>query len=124
MIFQGFESPPPGEISRTFILKIVKKLILTNIGNDSSDEDRQPIEQASANRSRRPKQQNYQASLPGTSMEQRQRDHSGRGTQSIDLSRADPCRQSSSMTQSRNSKHTSNHKRSISSSGKKKNVKY
>ena len=78
MNFQGFESPPPGEISQTFILKIVKKkLILTNIGNDSSDEDRQPIEQASANRSRRPKQQIYQASLPGTSMEQRQRDHSG-----------------------------------------------
>ena len=89
------------------------------VGHDSSDEDREPIEQASANRSRRPKQQIYQASLPGTSMEQRQRDISGRGTQSSDLNRADPNRRSSSMTRRRNNKHTSSHKRCFSSSGKK-----
>ena len=92
------------------------------VGNSSSDEDRQPIQQASADRSRQLhqlKKLSYKTSLPGTSMEQRQRDHSGRGTQSSDLNRADPNRRSSSMTRRRNNKHTSSHKRCFSSSGKK-----
>ena len=97
-------------MSTNFSLVFNYTLILDDdkiVGNSSSDEDRQP-EQASANRSRQLKKLSYQVSLPGTSMAQRTRS-----------SRADPSRQSSSMTRGRNSKHTSSHT-SLSSSSKRK----
>ena len=80
-------------------LKAHRQVKYLNISfNDSSDEDRQPIEQASANRSRRPKQQIYQASLPGTSMEQRQRDHSGLSNDRSKTSRFEPPKQHDDST--------------------------